>query len=88
MFCLLQGLMSGMQFEQQKSIAESAGEKIGKALGGLLFIVIAFFVIGKAKFVCWSWRHFVYFAGVLLLIYVIIEGIRRLSGRNANKIVS
>lgn len=77
-----------MGFEKAVSLAENAGQKVGLFAGGLLFAVIAFFVIGKAGVLCWSFNNFAKFAGSILLVYVIIEIIRRLSGRNANKIVS
>jgi len=77
-----------MQFEKQKRAAELFGEKIGFLAGALLFVTIAFFVIGKAGVLCWSWRNFAKFAGSVFAAYFVIEVIRRLSGRNANKIVS
>ncbi|MBI4142135.1 hypothetical protein HY484_04370 [Candidatus Woesearchaeota archaeon] len=77
-----------MEFEKHKSLSELLGEKLGFLLGVGLFATIAFFVIGKTGVLCWSLENFARFAGSILLIYLIIEIIRRLSGRNANKIVS
>ena len=77
-----------MGFEKAVSLAEIAGQKVGLFAGALLFVMIAFFVIGKAGVLCWSWTNFAKFAGSILSVYVIIEVIRRLSGKNANQIVS
>lgn len=77
-----------MEFEKVVSLAETAGQKVGLFAGASLFVMIAFFVIGKAGVLCWSFNNFAKFAGSILLVYFIIEIIRRLSDKNANKIVS
>ena len=77
-----------MEFEKGVSWVERAGEKLGLGAGIFVFVLIAFFVSGKAGFVCWSWRNFAAFGSSLIVAFIVVEAVRRFGGKNGNKIVS
>jgi len=76
-----------MLFEEQKSVVESAGQKIGTITGVLVFTTITFFVVSKARLLCWSLENYAYFATSILLVILVAAKIK--GGSNGkNKIVS
>lgn len=77
-----------MQFETE--IHHSClWEKVGKFAAFIVFSGVLFFITSKAGKICWSLNNYVKFAIAFAVgIFVVDNLIRRINGREKNKIVS
>lgn len=75
-----------MKFENKSSVSEWLGKTVGILLGLLIFTGIAFFIISKARILCFSFKNYEYFAGGVVLIIAIIKGIMMWGEKRGNAV--